>query len=241
MSAVGRAVRAVGERGASIERRLYAMRRSVVLLRARTHAAWQRATIDLDVDRDVRFGRRVQIWVEPGTRTALHIGSGVRIDDNVRILLHGGEVRIGGGSDIRRLTTLNVAGRLTLGGDNVLSWGCVVHCAGVVSIGRHTIVGEYSTIVDSAHFFTDPDAPIWQNSKAGEVNIGYNTWIAAKATIARGAIIGNHCIVGAHSVVTGTIADGQLVAPPPSSPVAAVRLPWTVARQTRDLPPSTLS
>jgi acetyltransferase-like isoleucine patch superfamily enzyme len=241
MSAFGRVVRAVGERGASVERRLYAMRRTAVLLRARTHAAWQRASIDLNVDRDVRFGRGVQIWVEPGTRTVLHIGPGVRIDDNVRILLYGGETRIGGGSLIRRFTTLNVAGRLTLEGDNLLSWGCVVHCAGLVSIGRHTIVGEYSTIVDSAHFFTNPDDPVWQNSKAGEVHIGYNTWVAAKATIARGANVGNHCIIGAHAVVTGAIADGQLVAPPPSTAVAAIRLPWVAARQPGDLPPSTRS
>lgn len=239
MSAVGQVLRTAGAHGAVIERRLYAIRRQRVLLRARAHAAWQRASIDLDVAKGVRFGRGVQIWVEPGTSASLRIGHGVRVDDHVRILLFGGGVKIGAGSDIRRLTTLNVAGVLTLAGDNVLSWGCVVHCAGRVTIGQHTIIGEYSTIVDSAHFFTGRDDPIWQNSNAGEVDIGYNTWIAAKVTIARGAVVGDHCIIGAHAVVTGRVPDGELVAPPASTAVARARLPWRSEHQTGDPPSST--
>lgn len=241
MSVVGQALRKAGAHGAAVERRLYAIRRQRILLRARAHAAWQRASIDLDVAKDARFGRGVQIWIEPGTSTALRIGRGARVDDHVRILLFGGHVEIGAGSDVRRFTTLNVAGHLTLEGDNVLSWGCVVHCARRVAIGQHTIVGEYSTIVDSTHFFTGPDDPIWQNSNAGEVEIGYNTWIAAKVTIAKGAEVGDHCIIGAHAVVSGRVPSGQLVTPPVSTAVAPARLPWRSEHQTKDPPASTRS
>lgn len=225
MNALGAAIRAAGARGDGVEQRIWRLRRRAVCLRTRAAAAWKRSSIELDIARDVQFGRRVQIWIPPGTSGCLSIGTGTRIDDDVRMLVQGGEIHIGPNSHVRRFTTLNVSGALHLAGDNLLSWGCVVHCAGQIDVGRNTIVGEYTTIVDSVHYFATPDAPVWHNTAVGTVEIGENTWIAAKATIGRGAKIGRHCIVGAHAVVTGAVPDGQLVAPSPSSG-SALDLPW---------------
>ncbi len=240
MSALGRAVRAAGARGKGVERRLWSLRRGAVCLRARAKVAWQRSSIDLDVAPDVRFGRRVQIWVPPGTSARLHIGAGTQIDDDVRVLIQGGEIHIGPNSHVRRFTTLNVAGALHLAGDNLLSWGCIVHCAGRIEVGRYTTISEYVTIVDSVHHFTTPDAPVWHNTAVGAVEIGANTWIAAKATIGRGASIGRHCIIGAHAVVTSPVPDGHLVAPSRST-TTQLHLPWAAEDHGGGEAPSTLS
>jgi acetyltransferase-like isoleucine patch superfamily enzyme len=203
------------------------MRRRAQLLEARVRllAAWAGAEVDVQVGSDVELGRRIHVSVEPGTTSALVVADHAALDDDVRIHLKGGRVDLDPGAHLRPGVVLNVSGRLHVGEQALLSWGSVVHCAHEVHIGRRAFIGEYTTIVDSSHFFTSPDEWAYGNISVGRVEIGENTWVAAKATIARDVRIGAHCIVSASAVVLNDVPDGHLAAGVPAK-ARPIELPW---------------
>jgi acetyltransferase-like isoleucine patch superfamily enzyme len=200
-------------------------RRQALIARIKAAAIWHNASVDLRIDPDVRIGQGVRVTFEAWTRNTLHIGSGSWLDDDVLIQLKGGSVVIGPRVQLRRNMLLNVAGQLFCEGDNVISWGSVIHCSNDVRIGRQTIIGEYTTIADSVHYFTTPDEHVWHNVRVGSVAIGRNTWVCAKATLGRGADVGSHCIIGASAVVTGEVPDGSMASGIPAV-VRPLSLPW---------------
>lgn len=207
-------------------------RRKALVAQIKAAAVWGNASVDLRIDHDVRIGRGVRVTIEPWSHNVLHVGFGSWIDDGVLVQLKGGQVLVGPRVQLRRNMILNVAGRLECLGDNVVSWNSVIHCSNEVSIGRHTIIGEHTTIADSSHYFTAPEDPVWHNVRKGSVRIGENTWVCAKATFGRGADVGSHCIVGANSVVTGEVPDGSIASGVPAV-VRPLRLPWTTEEPTR--------
>jgi acetyltransferase-like isoleucine patch superfamily enzyme len=222
----GNAVRATRAIAPQSQAAMQRARRDALVARIKAAAIWHNASIDLHIDPDVRIGRGVRVTFEPWSRNVLHVGAGSWIDDNVLLQLKGGSVEIGPRVQLRRNMVLNVAGRLVCEGDNVLSWGTVIHCSNDVRIGLQTIIGEYTTIADSVHYFTTPDEHVWHNVKVGSVAIGRNTWICAKATLGRGADVGSHCIVGSSSVVTGEVPDGSIASGVPAV-VRPLSLAWT--------------
>lgn len=200
-------------------------RRRSFIARAHLAAAAAHATVDLHVHPDVVFGRNVRVTFEPWSHNVLHIGPECLLDDGVLINLYGGTIRIGDLVRIRRNCVLNVAGELALDGDQLLSWGTVVHCHARIHLERMVVVSEYSTLVDSSHHFTEPEAFIWHNVRAGSIEVGRNTWIAAHAIITRDAKIGSHCIIAGGSVVIGEVPSGSLASGVPAT-VRPLSLPW---------------
>ena len=241
MTVVGRALRQAGLHEALLLAPVRRARLAAFVASAKAAAAWQRAELELDVAPDVRVGRGVRVRCLPDTVNRLRLGPGTRVDDLVVFELKGGTVDVGAGVHLRQGTVLNVAGRLAVGDHSLLSWGTIVHCSNDVRLGRMSAIGEYSTIVDSAHHFTEPDAFVYHNLRVGTVVIGDNTWLGAKATITRNSRIGSHCIVAANSTVSGDVPDGHLVAGVPAKVVRPVNLPWRdgqgqVAGAPRDAP-----
>lgn len=55
-----------------------------------------------------------------------------------------------------------------------------------------------------------------------KIIIGSNCWIASNVTICAGAKIGNNCVIGAGSVVTGTIPDGYIAYGVPAKPIRKI-------------------
>lgn len=51
---------------------------------------------------------------------------------------------------------------------------------------------------------------------AGEIRVGDNVFIGKGVVILPSVVIGNNCIVGAHSVVTRSVPDGSIVAGNPA-------------------------
>ena len=203
-------------------------RREVFVARVRASAIWNNATVDLDVADDVRLGRNVRVWVQPWSHSVLRIGPGNTLEDNVLIQLKGGQVLLGPCVELRRDVVLNVAGRLELHGNNPVSWNSVIHCSNRVTIAEMAGLAEQVTVADSSHYFTTPDDHFWHNVRLGEVSIGRNTWICPKVTLARGAAVGNHCIVGSNSVVVGEVPDGSLASGVPAV-IRPLPLPWADA------------
>ena len=207
--------------------RLTPLRVQVFVARVRLQAAWQRCPIDIRVAPDVRIGRGTRVVFAERRPVSLHIGAGCLLEERVLFRFAGGSVHLGARVVLRGDVVLNVAGGiLRMEGDDLLSWGAVVHCEESVTIRRLSAIGEYVTIADSNHYFTEPDRWCYHNTTTAPVVLGYNTWIAPKVTITKGVTVGDYAIVGANSVVTRDTPEASLVAGNPASPIRPVDLPW---------------
>jgi acetyltransferase-like isoleucine patch superfamily enzyme len=200
-------------------------RRYAFVKRARLAAIAAHATLDLVVDPTAEIGPDVRVTVAPWSNNLLHIGAGTTLADRVLIQLSNGRARIGDMLQMRRDCILNVSGDLDIAGDSVISWGTVIHCSNRVFLDRGVLVGEYTTIVDSSHYFTEPDAHLWHHVRSGTVEIGRSSWICAKAVITRDTKIGDYCIVGANSVVRGEVPSGSFASGIPAT-IRPLSLPW---------------
>src|SRR3954453_13313181 len=174
---------------------LFALRRTVFLTRLNVHAFWQRATVDVDIARDVKLGRDVRVTLEPRSRNVIRVGPHCSIADRTLLALSGGHIELADWVDIRRDTVLTVSGRLTMEGRNLIQPGIAIHCDESVTLRRLVGVGEGTTINDSSHFFTSPDDSFTENVKTGPIEIGYNAWLGAKVTVARNVTIGHHAVI----------------------------------------------
>jgi acetyltransferase-like isoleucine patch superfamily enzyme len=201
-------------------------RRQRFVTLVRLLAAWHHATVHIDIDAGVRLGRDLRVTVDPGSTTTIRIGAGTVLGDRVLLRLKGGNLEIGEGCDIRRDVVMSVGGRLVLEGDNVVSWATLLHCDEQIVIRRHAMIAEYATVVDSSHFYTEPDVAPHRNVRTAPVEIGVGSWLCPKATVTSGVTVGDHVIVGSNSVVIKDVAGGQLVSGIPAVAVRALDLPW---------------
>lgn len=142
-----------------------------------------------------------------GDGATVTIGPRSSIQDGVVLRLGpGARLDIGPDVVIRRGAVLNVAGHLELRGRNLVSWYSVIHCAGTVVLGEMTGTGEHVTIVDSTHVHGArgaADEHWYHNAVIERVEIGPNSWLATKSTVAAGAVLGERTVVAAHAVVLG--------------------------------------
>lgn len=193
--------------------------RKAFLARVKAVAALHDSHVELDVHPGavVSPGALVEVW--PLTSNRLTIGEGAVIGRGALLSLRGGTLTVGSGTQVRRLSTLQVTGDLSVGSGVVLSTGMVVHCAESVTVGDLTIIGEHSTIADSAHVRTPRGVPVHHAVRTSPVRIGRNCWLGSSVVVASGVTIGDQCFVGAHSVVTRDVEDGWLVAGVPARPL----------------------
>ena len=210
-------------------RALRAFRRAQLIARIRLLSAWHGASTEVDIAPDVRLGRRIGVRIWPGSRNSVRIGPGSIVEDDVRLTLNNGSLILGDNVEIRHHVIMMLwGGTLEIAGENIISWGAVFHCADSIRIGRQVSIGEYSTIVDSTHVFTTPEAPFTHQTKTGPVEVGFNTWIAAKATISRNSKVGDHCIIASNAVVSGEVPSSHLASGAPAT-VRPLKHPWLKA------------
>lgn len=77
-----------------------------------------------------------------------------------------------------------------------------------VSIGRMSVVSQYSYLCTGTHDYTHPHMPlIW-----APIHIGSECWIAADVFVAPGVTIGDGTVVGARSVVTRDLPSWSVCA-----------------------------
>ena len=84
--------------------------------------------------------------------------------------------------------------------------GIVGHFA--VDIGHDVWTGHHVYITDQNHGYEDITRPIsLQTMPERPVRIGDGSWLGFGSVVLPGADIGRHVVIGANSVVTGTIPD----------------------------------
>jgi len=204
-------------------------RRAQWIAKAQLKARAARASLELDVHPTARVHAGAVLSIAHGTHNRMTIGPACRIEEGVVLVLNGGTVELGPRVEIRRNTVLHVDGHLSMAGDNILSWGCTIHCGERVDVDEFAGASEYVTIADSRHFHTDEERFFYHNAATDPVRIGRNVWLAAKATVLPGSDIGDCAVVGCNSVVSGAVTKATLVAGAPARPIRST-LPAPLVR-----------
>lgn len=195
---------------------LVAARRLRAIARVRAAARLAGVALDLRIADDAVLGDVDVRFAGPG-RAVLHVGSHTVVDDGVEIRLAGGSVRIGEWCEVRSGVRVMAGGDLVVEGQNLLSWGMVIHCDEAVVLERQSTFGEYVTVSDSAHEHVEGGWHLDQ-VRTAPVRVGTDTWVGAKATIMRGVTVGAHCIVAGSAVVTRDVPDRHLAIGIPAVP-----------------------
>lgn len=190
---------------------VWGFRRGRLYFLAKTEAFLQGSQVDLAIDRPVRLGRGVRVTIGPGARVRLRIAADSEIGDRVTFDLRAqGSIEIGPRVQIREGSRLVADAPIRLMGDNRVSWDCRIFSTYGVEIGERTGLAQNVTIVDNRHFFGPPPQLFWKNVEGGPVTLGRDVWIAPGAVVTAGVSIGEHCVVGANSVVTRSIGAHRL-------------------------------
>lgn len=124
---------------------------------------------------------------------------------------------------------------LTVGRSARLSDGVHIGCLDRITIGDHLLAGSRVLISDHAHGCyrgaggSDPGVPPAGRAlhSAGPVRLGSNVWLGDGVAVLAGADIGDGCVIGANSVVTGIIPPGCVAV---GSPASVIRR-WNVLRR----------
>jgi virginiamycin A acetyltransferase len=99
-------------------------------------------------------------------------------------------------------------GDLVIGRGSVINAGCVLYTGNGIRIGRNVLVAANCTFAPTNHAFADPDRLIreqgFQPSKGG-ICIGDDVWIGANTVLVDGTRIGDGSVIGAASLVRGTL------------------------------------
>ncbi len=107
-------------------------------------------------------------------------------------------------------------------GDKVyFNFNCIILDVMKVRIGSNTLIGPAVQIYTAMHPMN------WKERAQGPefakpVSIGSDVWIGGGAIICPGVSIGNHCVIGAGSVVTKDIPDDVFAAGNPCRPIKQV-------------------
>jgi acetyltransferase-like isoleucine patch superfamily enzyme len=139
----------------------------------------------------VFIGRRVELYARPGY-ARLVLGRWVHLGDENRLRAHEG--------------TLSVGDKCVFGRDNT------VNCYLDIEFGAATIVADWVYVCDFDHVYADVNLPIKdQGIVKSPVRIGPDCWIGVKATVLRGSVIGEGCVLAAHTVVRGAVPPRSIV------------------------------
>jgi acetyltransferase-like isoleucine patch superfamily enzyme len=108
--------------------------------------------------------------------------------------------------------------RVRIGGGTFLNQGVMIAASELVEIGEHCMLANGCLVTDADHRFDDPDRPVpWQGfTSKGPTRLGANVWCGANVVVTSGVSIGERCVIGANSVVTGDIPAFSVAAGAPA-------------------------
>lgn len=126
--------------------------------------------------------------------------------------------QLGKGSIIEDFATVNNGvGDVRIGRKTIIGMGCVL--IGPLTIGDNVMLAQNIVISGLNHGYEDVTIPpAEQKVICKEITIADDVWIGANAVITAGVSLGQHCVIGAGSVVTKSI--------PAYSIAVATQLEW---------------
>jgi acetyltransferase-like isoleucine patch superfamily enzyme len=144
------------------------------------------------------------------------MGSGCRISPPFR-LLGLKQIILGEGVQIERDCWIQTIpddkgdneAKLVIGPHAGIGMGASISAASKVVIGEDVLLARNVYISDHAHAFEDITVPIMHQgiNRIAPVSIGRGTWLGQNVVVLPGVAIGEHCVIGANSVVNSSIPD----------------------------------
>ena len=140
----------------------------------------------------VFLGRRVELSARRGYGRII-LGRWVHLGDDNRLRAHEGTLRVGD--------------KCVFGRDNT------VNCYLDVEFGAGSLVADWVYVCDFDHRTDDLTVPIKdQGIVKSPVRIGADVWVGTKASVLRGATVGEGSVLAAHTVVRGEVPAWSVVA-----------------------------
>jgi acetyltransferase-like isoleucine patch superfamily enzyme len=117
--------------------------------------------------------------------------------------------------------------RVRIGAGTFLNVAVMVAAHELVEIGDHCMFANGCFVTDASHRFDDPDRPVpWQGfTSKGPTRVGDNVWCGANVVITSGVTVGERCVIGANSVVTGDLPPRSIAAGAPTRVIREVEYP----------------
>ncbi|MEX2625955.1 MAG: acyltransferase [Ilumatobacteraceae bacterium] len=92
-----------------------------------------------------------------------------------------------------------------------------------IVLGDDVWTGHHVYLTDQNHGYADPTVPISRQVQPERpVYVGDGSWLGHGSVVLPGARIGRHVVIGANSVVTGTIPDFTVAVGAPARVVATI-------------------
>jgi len=151
------------------------------------------------------------VYIEPGviiTRPKyIHIGDRVRIKRDTNINIH-------------PIDKKSKEGILFIGNHVAISQGCIISAFNRIVIGDDVGIAPYVCIIDNTRKPIDVNRPLQeQDLLVGPVHIGAGSWLAYNVCVLPNVKIGEHCLIGALSVVNRDIPSYSIAVGSPAKVV----------------------
>jgi len=154
-----------------------------------------------------------RLWCLTVLRAQTHGEIPVSTQFDGRVTASGtGSVRLGASCRLGRGVQLDTSdkGEITLGQHVRINTGSLIAAACSVSIGDHTLIGEYVSIRDANHGTAHDMLIRSQPLESSRILIGRDVWIGRGCCILKGVEIGDGAVIGANSVVTHDVKPGTI-------------------------------
>ncbi len=102
-----------------------------------------------------------------------------------------------------------------------ISANCTLFSSNQLTMEANSVVGAYSYLLSGGEYDYEDRTTKFVDQTGmetkGELVIGNNCWLGARVTVIDAACIGDHCVIGAGSVVTRPIPSNSLAFGVPAS------------------------
>lgn len=122
--------------------------------------------------------------------------------------------QIGRGVVLRHRVRVHWPWKLTVGDDTWIGEDVWILNLEPVTIGSDVCISQGVLLCTGSH---DRRSPTFEFDNAPIV-VQDGAWVAARATVLRGSVIGRDAVVGATALVSGTVAPGEVVLAPRAVP-----------------------
>jgi len=180
----------------------------------------KRATFGISAGGSISIGKQTRIH----EKANIHAGKDANITIGDRcsilresVLRNGKQVKMGNGSSISSFCNIfprepGFDGSFTMGEKSNIGDFTTIDTSDDVIIGNEVALGPYDIIYTHDHDYKSDTFAAWKGGvKTGKVIIEDGAWVGARVTLLPGVIVGKRAIVAAGSVVTKSVAPGDIV------------------------------
>ena len=165
------------------------------------------STFDIARDSDYRAGRSLLVRMAwfliglPLLRSPILPWSWLR-----RLVLRWFGAEIGAGAVIKPGVRVKFPWKLKMGDHCWIGEDCWIDNLAPVTLGKHVCISQAVYLCTGNHDWSDPAFRLI----TGSIEIHDGAWIAARAAIGPGVVVGEHAVVGFGAVVTGAVPPYEI-------------------------------